>query len=70
MSAWNFMSYESKANLLEAVRRESAGMFELAADPGAWTVVTPPSVGEPSACGGASLFFTRVFANVPRVITR
>jgi len=40
MSAWNFMSYESKANLLEAVRRESAGMFELAADPGAWTAPT------------------------------
>jgi len=30
MSAWNLMSYESKANLLEAVRRESTGMFALA----------------------------------------
>ena len=33
MSAWNFMSYESKDNLLEAVRRESAGMFALASEP-------------------------------------
>ena len=33
MSAWNFMSPESKDNLLEAVRRESAGMFELADGP-------------------------------------
>jgi hypothetical protein len=40
MSAWNFMSYESKDNLLEAIRRESAGMFELAADPEAWTAPT------------------------------
>jgi uncharacterized protein (TIGR03083 family) len=40
MSAWNFMSAESKDNLLEAVRRESAGMFELAADPGSWTAPT------------------------------
>ena len=34
MSAWNFMSSESKENLLEAIRRESAGMFELAERPG------------------------------------
>ena len=34
MTAWNFMSYESKDNLLEAIRRESAGMFTLAEDPG------------------------------------
>ena len=40
MSAWNFMSPESKDNLLEAVRRESAGMFELAEDPEAWTAPT------------------------------
>ena len=40
MSAWNFMSYESKENLLEAVRRESTGMFELAADPESWTAPT------------------------------
>ena len=40
MSAWNFMSYESKDNLLEAIRRESAGMFALAEDPGSWTAPT------------------------------
>ena len=40
MSAWNFMSPESKDNLLEAVRRESAAMFELAADPESWTAPT------------------------------
>ena len=39
-AAWNFMSYESKDNLLEAVRRESAGMFELAADPEVWMAPT------------------------------
>ena len=33
MSAWNFMSYASKDHLLEAIRRESAGMFALAEDP-------------------------------------
>ena len=33
MTAWNFMRYESKDNLLEAIRRESAGMFTLAEDP-------------------------------------
>ena len=32
MSDWNFMSYGSKDNLLEAIRRESAGMFALAED--------------------------------------
>ena len=40
MSAWNFMSYDSQANLLGAIRRESAGMFELAADPEAWMAPT------------------------------
>ena len=40
MSAWNFMSYESKDNLLEAIRRESAGMFALAADRGSWEAPT------------------------------
>ncbi|HKT03522.1 MAG TPA: maleylpyruvate isomerase family mycothiol-dependent enzyme [Rugosimonospora sp.] len=40
MSAWNFMSYESKGNLLEAVRRESAGMFDLAAAPEIWMAPT------------------------------
>jgi uncharacterized protein (TIGR03083 family) len=40
MSAWNFMSYESKDNLLAAIRRESAGMFALAQDPGSWTAPT------------------------------
>ena len=40
MSAWNFMSYESKDNLLEAIRRESAGMFALAEDPGSWKAPT------------------------------
>jgi len=40
MSAWNFMSPESKDNLLEAVRRESAGMFALAEDPEVWMAPT------------------------------
>jgi uncharacterized protein (TIGR03083 family) len=40
MSAWNFMSYESKNNLLEAVRRESDGMFALARTPAIWTEPT------------------------------
>ena len=40
MSAWNFMSYESKDNLLEAVRREAEGMFALAATPDNWTART------------------------------
>jgi uncharacterized protein (TIGR03083 family) len=40
MSAWNFMSYESKDNLLEAVRRESAGMFALASEPETWMAPT------------------------------
>jgi uncharacterized protein (TIGR03083 family) len=39
MSAWNFMDYASKANLLDAVRRESAAMFALA-DETAWTAPT------------------------------
>jgi hypothetical protein len=40
MSAWNFMSYESKDNLLEAIRRESAGMFALAQDASSWEAPT------------------------------
>jgi uncharacterized protein (TIGR03083 family) len=40
MSAWNFMDYASKGNLLEAVRRESAEMFALAEDPSIWTAPT------------------------------
>jgi uncharacterized protein (TIGR03083 family) len=40
MSAWNFMSYESKGNLLEAVRREAAGMFALAEEPEIWMAPT------------------------------
>jgi hypothetical protein len=40
MSAWNFMSYESKGNLLEAVRREAAGMFALAEEPETWMAPT------------------------------
>src|SRR4051794_13561419 len=40
MSAWNFMSFESRDNLLDAIRRESAGMFELAADPAGWMAPT------------------------------
>ena len=31
MNAWNFMDYASKGNLLDGIRRESAGMFALAA---------------------------------------
>ncbi|NMO53219.1 maleylpyruvate isomerase family mycothiol-dependent enzyme [Actinoplanes sp. TBRC 11911] len=34
------MSYESKANLLEAVRREAAGMFALAEEPETWMAPT------------------------------
>lgn len=44
MSAWNFMSYESRDNLLEAVRRESAGMFALASEPEIW--MAPTGAGE------------------------
>jgi uncharacterized protein (TIGR03083 family) len=40
MSAWNFMDYASKENLLAAVRRESAEMFALADDPASWTAPT------------------------------
>lgn len=40
MSAWNFMDYASKANLLEGVRRESDEMFGLASDPSSWTAPT------------------------------
>jgi uncharacterized protein (TIGR03083 family) len=40
MTAWNFMDYASKGNLLEAIRRESAEMFNMAEDPQAWTAPT------------------------------
>ncbi len=40
MSAWNFMSYESKDNLLESVRREAAAMFALAEEPEIWMAPT------------------------------
>jgi uncharacterized protein (TIGR03083 family) len=40
MNDWNFMSYESKDNLLEAIRRESAGMFALAEDASSWEAPT------------------------------
>jgi uncharacterized protein (TIGR03083 family) len=40
MSAWNFMDYASKGNLLEGIRRESDEMFALADDPEAWTAPT------------------------------
>jgi uncharacterized protein (TIGR03083 family) len=40
MSAWNFMDYASKANLLEGIRRESNEMFGLAGDPSSWTAPT------------------------------
>jgi len=38
--AWNFMSFASKDNLLETIRRESAGMFALAEDEASWTAPT------------------------------
>ena len=38
--AWNFMDFSSKQNLLEAVRRESRGMFALAEDPDVWAAPT------------------------------
>jgi uncharacterized protein (TIGR03083 family) len=40
MSAWDFMTFESKDNLLEAIRRESTEMFALADDPASWTAPT------------------------------
>jgi uncharacterized protein (TIGR03083 family) len=40
MSAWNFMDYASKGNLLEGIRRESEEMFALADDPSSWTSPT------------------------------
>lgn len=39
-NAWSFMDYASKDHLLDGVRRESAGMFELLEDPAAWTAPT------------------------------
>jgi len=39
-NAWNFMDFASKDNLLEAIQRESAGMFALAEDPESWTAPT------------------------------
>jgi uncharacterized protein (TIGR03083 family) len=43
-NAWNFMDFASKDNLLEAIARESAGMFALAQDPECWTA--PTGAGE------------------------
>jgi len=40
MSAWNFMDYASKENLLEGIRRESTEMFALADDPTTWMAPT------------------------------
>ena len=40
MNAWNFMDYASKGNLLDGIRRESAGMFALAEEPDAWMAPT------------------------------
>jgi uncharacterized protein (TIGR03083 family) len=39
-NAWNFMDFASKDNLLEAIGRESAGMFALVQDPASWTAPT------------------------------
>ena len=50
MSAWNFMSYESKGNLLDAIRRESAGMFALAEDPGLGPRRPVPATGRCATC--------------------
>ena len=40
MSEWNFMNPESKDNLLQAVRREAAGFFDLVSAPDAWEAPT------------------------------
>jgi uncharacterized protein (TIGR03083 family) len=40
MSAWNFMDYASKENLLAAIRRESSRMFALAESPESWEAPT------------------------------
>jgi len=40
LSAWNFMDFASKDNLLEGIRRESDEMFGLAADRSSWTAPT------------------------------
>lgn len=40
MSEWNFMSPQSKENLLRVVRQEATGFFELVSRPGAWEMPT------------------------------
>jgi uncharacterized protein (TIGR03083 family) len=40
MSEWNFMDYDSKDNLLRAVREEAATMLSLASEPGVWEAPT------------------------------
>jgi uncharacterized protein (TIGR03083 family) len=40
MSEWNFMSFDSKRNLLNVVREEAESFFELASDPAAWEAPT------------------------------
>ena len=53
MSAWNFMSYESKDNLLEAIRRESAGHVRAGRgprDPGRRRPA--PATGRCATCSG------------------
>ena len=40
MSEWNFMDYQSKDNLLRAVREEADAMLALAGEPGVWEAPT------------------------------
>jgi uncharacterized protein (TIGR03083 family) len=40
MSEWNFMDYDSKDNLLRAVREEATALLTLASEPGAWEAPT------------------------------
>ena len=40
MSTWNAMNYDAKDNLLRVVKQQAAGMFALAAAPGAWEAPT------------------------------
>ena len=71
MTAWNFMSYESKDNLLEAIRRESAGMFALAEDPGRGRRRPAPATGRCVTCSGTSSTPRRPTssASTPRAVT-
>ncbi|WP_433376657.1 hypothetical protein ACQPZX_08245 [Actinoplanes sp. CA-142083] len=58
MSAWDFMSYESKDNLLGAVRREAAGMFALAEEPEVWMAPTGANAGDTRVEVGSSADFS------------